>query len=138
MNGILRGFCDSSLCLFNNKLHVIGGRTSTLDTWNQQISVIEFGEDESVRNEICSNCQQRTITREKEEKAFPKSLVISVGFLYNISLEIKHPFQAISAISQCASYLGATKFSCCISKGITENEYLEMEWDGRSLSKTEF
>ena len=63
MNGILRGFCDSSLCLFNNKLYVIGGRTSTLDTWNQQISVIEFGEDESVRNEICSNCQQRTITR---------------------------------------------------------------------------
>ena len=63
MNGILRGFCDSSLCLFNNKLHVIGGRTLTLDTWNQQISIIEFGEDESVRNEICSNCQQRTITR---------------------------------------------------------------------------
>ena len=64
--------------------------------------------------------------------------MISVGFLYNISLEIKHPFQAISAISQCASYLGAKQFSCCISKGLTENEYLEMEWDGRSLSKTEF
>ena len=40
MNGILRGFCDHSLLLHKNKIYVIGGRTSTLVTWNQQITVI--------------------------------------------------------------------------------------------------
>ena len=41
-NGILRGFCDSSLCLHNNRLHIIGGLVETLDTWNEQISIVEF------------------------------------------------------------------------------------------------
>lgn len=44
-NGILRGFCDSSLCLHNNKLHIIGGLAETLETWNEQISIVEFGQD---------------------------------------------------------------------------------------------
>ena len=50
MNGALRGFCESWLCLHSHKLFVIGGLADRLDTWNEQISMIEFAEDETIRN----------------------------------------------------------------------------------------
>ena len=33
-NGILRGFCEGSLCKHNNKIMIIGGLAERLDTWN--------------------------------------------------------------------------------------------------------
>jgi hypothetical protein len=137
-NGILRGFSDSSLCLHNNKVYVIGGLVERLDTWNEQVSIIEFGEDEIIRNEICSNCQLRVAAREKEEKAFPKTVVVTVGFFYTASLEIRHPFQALLALHRCAAFLEAGSLRLTMAKGYKDNEYLDFQWDGRSLSKAEF
>lgn len=121
VNGPLRGFCESWLCLHTNKIFILGGLAERLDTWNEQIALIEFGEDEIIRNEICSNCQQRAQIREREEKAFPKSIVVSTGFFYNVSLEYRHPFQAINALHQCAAFMGASSFHFSIAKGLTEN-----------------
>jgi N-acetylneuraminic acid mutarotase len=98
MNGVLRGFCESWLCLHNHKLYLIGGLAERLDTWNEQITMIEFAEDETIRNEICSNCQQRNQIRDREEKAFPKTIHLSTGFFYNVSVEYRHPFQAIAGL----------------------------------------
>lgn len=44
-NGALRGFCESWVCLHQNKIFILGGLVERLDTWNEQISVIEFAED---------------------------------------------------------------------------------------------
>lgn len=42
------------------------------------------------------------------------------------------------ALYQCAAFLGANSFHFSISKGISENEFIEIEWIGRSLSRDEF
>ena len=34
--------------------------------------------------------------------------------------------------------MNSSKFSCSISKGKSDNEFVEMTWDGRSLDKVEF
>lgn len=50
VNGALRGFCENWTCLHQNKILLLGGIVEHLDMWNEQISVIEFAEDETIRN----------------------------------------------------------------------------------------
>jgi hypothetical protein len=70
------------------------------------------------------------VIREKEEKSFPKTVVISSGFFYTISLEIKHPFQALQLLYDCASYLKASYFNIAVEKSLNDNEHIEIEFDG--------
>lgn len=99
---------------------------------------MEFAEDETIRNEICTNCQQRNQLRDREEKSFPKTVHLSTGFFYNVSVEYRHPFQAIASLHQCAAFMGASSFRFSISKGVTENEVIDIEWDGNSMSREQF
>lgn len=65
-------------------------------------------------------------------------MVLSSGFFYTISLEIKHPFQAVQILYDCAAYLGATDFRIAVERSLNENEHIEIEFDGGTLSKPEF
>jgi N-acetylneuraminic acid mutarotase len=85
-NGPIRPLADNTLLLHGSSLLVLGGLTEHDNMWNEQILAIEFGESEPYRSEICSNCLQRSAVREKEEKAFPKTVVLSSGFFYTVSL----------------------------------------------------
>jgi hypothetical protein len=38
----LRGLCESWLCFNGGTLLVLGGLADRLDTWNEQIALIEF------------------------------------------------------------------------------------------------
>jgi hypothetical protein len=69
---------------------------------------------------------------------YPKPILLSSGFFYTIALEIKHPFQAISMLYDCSKYLQATKFLFSTIKTINEIEYLEVKFDGNSLTRTQF
>lgn len=137
-NGPIRPMADNTLILHGNALLLLGGLTEHDNMWNEQILALEFGESEPYRNEICSNCLQRSAGREKAEKAFPKTVVLSSGFFYTVSLEIKHPFQAIQILYDCASYLQASYFHIAVEKSLHENEHIEVEFDGNSLSKQQF
>ena len=97
----------------------MGGLAEKWDSWNEQIVVVEFGEANPHRSELCGSCLQRVAQTEKEEKAFPRRLILSCGFFYNIALEIRHPFQAIMLLRDCANYLeaGMFRFAAVRSKG---------------------
>lgn len=120
-NGPLRPLADNTLLHHNTSLLILGGLTEHDNMWNEQILTLEFGESEPYRNEICSNCLQRTAGREKDEKSFPKTVVVSSGFFYTISLEIKHPFQAIQMLHGCADYLNASHFTVSIERALNDN-----------------
>ena len=53
-----------------------------------------------------------------DERDFPKRPILSVGFLYNMALEIKFPFQAITLIIDCALLLKANTMNFSVMKGL--------------------
>jgi hypothetical protein len=65
-------------------------------------------------------------------------VVVSSGFFYTISLEIKHPFQAIQMLHGCADYLKASCFNISVERALNDNELIQVEWDGETLSREQF
>jgi hypothetical protein len=57
-------------------------------------------------------------------------VVLSSGFFYTISLEIKHPFQAIQILYDCSVYLKANEFHISVEKSLNDNEHIQIEFDG--------
>jgi hypothetical protein len=38
----------------------------------------------------------------------------------------------------CAEYLKASRFSIAVEKSLNDNEHIEIEWDGKTLTKQQF
>lgn len=61
-----------------------------------------------------------------------------MGFLYNMALEIKFPFHAVSMVYEAAKYFGARELRIDLEKTVNGFKYVKMEWDGGSFGKEEF
>ncbi len=73
--------------------------------------------------------------KEQDSKKFPKDLAISVGFLYNMALEIRFPFHALSMIYEASKYFQATEFRVRMEKTLNQFNYLKIEFDGVSFGR---
>ncbi len=52
--------------------------------------------------------------------------MVSVGFLYNMALQIKFPFHAVSMLYEAAKHFSATYFRISSEKNINEFNYLKI------------
>lgn len=105
---------------------------------SDEVFMIEFANQEIFKSEICESCVNVPEKREQENKKFPKDIVISVGFLYNMALQIKFPFHAIFMIYEASKFFMANYFRVALLKTINNFRFLKIEFDGCSFGRDEF
>lgn len=136
-SGPIKELHSFSSVMYDNSIYLMGG-LSTEQAINEQVYTIEFANQEIFKAEICEGCISALEKKEQENRKYPKDLVISVGFLYNMALEIKFPFHAVSMVYEAAKYFGARELRIDLEKTVNGFRYVKMEWDGGSFGKEEF